>query len=183
MPTQGLDANSQPTLDVDEGNQLVGIHNITRNGTYMGAVKIGTGANLRQIASNVEIGSATYPGQILNRRQMGESYELDAEFIEQTLENLYILFDLTEGPVSHPQSGMLPIGARKRLATMSQWCIFTEGSNGLMRRWTFFRAFVQPRGDVNIGHPVDIANVPVTLVITADRNYPRGVQFGRVEDS
>jgi len=183
MATQGLTANTQPSLAQNEGNFLVGIHNITKDGVYVGAIKVGTGATLRQVATNVDVESGFNPGEILNRRQMGEHYELDVEFIEQTLENLYILFDFQQGPVIVPGGhAFLPIGNRKRTATMAQWCIYTEGPDGRNRRWTFFRAFVQPRGDVNIGHPSEVANVPVTLIITADRNYPASSQFGRVDD-
>lgn len=182
MPTQGIDANTQPSLQVNEGNYLVGIHNVTKDGAYMGGVKVNTGATLRQVAANVDIESATYPGNILGRRQMGEHYELDIEFVEQTTENLRTLLDNQAPAIGSPDINLLPLGNRNRLATMSQWCIYTEGPNGKTRRWTFFRAFVQPRGDINIGHPGEIANAPMTLVICPDRNYPTEMQFGRIDE-
>ena len=176
--TQGLTANTQPTLQENADNQLVGIHNVTRDGAYMGAMKTGTGATLRQVAVNVPIESAYSPGEILDERQVGEHYELDAEFVEQTFQNIQVLFDTQQA------SGIntIYIGKRNRLASKSQWCIYTEGPAGKNRCWTFYRAWVHPRGDVNIGHPTEIANVPVTLIISADKTRPEGSQFYEVRD-
>jgi hypothetical protein len=175
--TQGLTANVQPTYQINEGNQLVGIHNITRDGAYMGAIKVGTGATLRQVVVNVPIEAAQYPGEILDERQVGEHYELDCEFVEQTPENIRILLD-AQGINSAARS---TYGKRNRLATKSQWCVYTEGPDGKNRCWTFYRAWVHPK-DANIGHPTEVANVPVTLIISADRTRPENAQFFEVRD-
>ena len=178
MANQGLTANTQTTLLENEGNQLVGIHNVTRDGQYMGTMKVGTGATLRQVAVNVPLESAYQPGVILDERQVGEHYELDVEFVEQTLQNLGVLFDASNA------AGMNTayVGVRNRLATKSQWCIYTTGPDGKNRRWTFYRAWVHPRGDTNIGHPTEVANVPLTLVISKDNTRPESACFWEVTD-
>jgi hypothetical protein len=178
MANQGLTANTQTTLQENEGNQLVGIHNVTRDGAYLGSMKTGTGATLRQVSVNVPLESAYHPGEILDERQVGEHYELDMEFVEQTMENLRMLLD-AQGLNSSARS---TFGARNRLASKAQWCI-TTGPDGKNRRWTFYRAWVRPRGDVNIGHPTEIANVPVTLIISADNTRPESEQFFEVTDN
>jgi hypothetical protein len=178
MATQGLTANTQTTLQENEGNQLVGIHNVTADGQYMGSMKVGTGATLRQIAVNVPLESAYQPGVILDERQVGEHYELDCEFVEQPLANLRILFDTGQAA----GASKLTVGKRSRLATKRQWCIYTEGPDGKNRCWTFYRAWVHPRGDVNIGHPTEVANVPVTLIISPDNTRPDTDCFFEVRD-
>lgn len=178
MAIQGLTANTQTTLQENVGNQLVGIHNVTRDGQYMGTMKVGTGATLRQIPTNVPLESAYQPGVILDERQVGERYELDLEFVEQTLQNLITLFD--NNGVASPT--FASFGQRNRLATKSQWCIYTEGPDGKNRRWTFYRAWVHPRGDVNIGHPTEVANIPVTLVIAPDNTRPDNSNLYEISD-
>ena len=178
MAIQGLTANTQTTLQENEGNQLVGIHNVTRDGAYLGSMKAGTGATLRQVAVNVPIESAYHPGDIMDERQVGEHYEMDMEFVEQTFANLGLLFDVgTTGGIN-----TMLVGVRSRLASKAQWCVYTTGPDGKNRRWTFYRCWVRVRGDVNKGHPTEIANVPVTLMISRDNTRPDSACFYEVTD-
>jgi len=171
--------NPQPTLLVNEGNFCAGIHNVVVDGSYVGAVRTGTGATMRMVANDIPIEAAQYPGEILGIRQMGDHYELDIELIEATADNYRLMLGTA---VNSVDPGVMLLGRRARLGAKRFVQIYTDGPNGALRRWSFYAAIVKPRGDFTIGHPGEFANIPLTLVLTPDRNMPTPEQYGRFDD-
>lgn len=176
--TQYSTAQTQPSLIVNEGNFIAGIHNITVDGQYVGAIKAGTGATMRMVPADLPIEAAQYPGEVLGMRQMGEHYEIDVELVEATRENYALLLDQKGYQISR----LFALGKRNRVATKHFVVIYVDGPDGYQRRWSLFSVFFRPRGDFNIGSPTEFSNIPLTMVLTPDRNYPEASQFGQFED-
>lgn len=169
----------QPTLLVNESNFCAGIHNITVDGMYVGAVRAGTGATLRQIPADITIEAAQYPGQTLGVRQLGETYEIDVELIEATADNYRLVLN---NAISSIDPRVMLLGRRNRIAPKHQVQIYSDGPEGRLRRWTFYSVIFRPRGDMTIAHSREFANIPVTMVLTPDRNMPTPEQYGRFDD-